>query len=114
MVALIQLSILNYYVHSFNQRTVALVAYVIMGLCSALWVAGFFATAFFCTPPKRIWLADTPGHCGDRKMLHTGINASEIILSFFAVIIPIPLIWEMPLSKTRKTALVCIQVLGLA
>ncbi|KAJ5519338.1 hypothetical protein N7453_001760 [Penicillium expansum] len=114
VVALIQLSILNYYVHSFNQRAVALVAYVIMGLCSALWVAGFFATAFFCTPPKRIWLADTPGHCGDRKMLHIGINASEIILSFFAVIIPIPLIWEMPLSKTRKTALVCIQVLGLA
>ena len=111
--ALIQVSVLSYYVHTFGQRTITLLAYVIMGLCLALWVAGFFATAFFCTPPKRIWLSDTPGHCGDRKMLHTGVNASEAVLSFFIVILPIPLIWGMPLSKTRKTSLACIQVLGL-
>ncbi|KAJ5598638.1 hypothetical protein N7537_008722 [Penicillium hordei] len=113
VIALIQLSVLAYYVHNFGQRTITLPAYVIMSLCSALWVAGSFATAFLCTPPKRIWLADTPGHCGDRKMLHTGINASETILSFFIVILPIPLIWGIPLSKTRKTSLACIQVLGL-
>jgi hypothetical protein len=113
VIALIQLSVLAYYVHNFGQRTITLPAYVIMSLCSALWVAGSFATAFLCTPPKRIWLADTPGHCGDRKMLHTGVNASETILSFFIVILPIPLIWDIPLSKTRKTSLACIQVLGL-
>ncbi|KAJ5505004.1 hypothetical protein N7463_007878 [Penicillium fimorum] len=114
VIALIQLSILNYYVHSFGQRAITLLAYVIMGLCLALWVAAFFATAFFCTPLKRIWLVDTPGHCGDRKMLHTGVHTSEAILSFFVVVIPIPLIWGTPLSKTRKTVLICIQVLGLA
>ncbi|KAJ5375668.1 hypothetical protein N7517_007674 [Penicillium concentricum] len=114
VIALIQLSILNYYVHNFRQRAIALLAYVIMSLCSALWVAAFFATAFFCTPPKKIWLVDTPGHCGDRKMLHTGVHASETILSFFIVILPIPLILDIPLSKTRKAVLVCIQVLGLA
>ncbi|CAI7584983.1 unnamed protein product [Penicillium palitans] len=113
VIALVQLSVLSYYVHSFGRRTITLLAYVLVGLCSALWVAGFFATAFFCTPPKRIWVADTPGHCGDRKMLHTGVNASEAILSFFVVILPIPLIWDMSLSKTRKTSLACIQALGL-
>ncbi|KAJ5173676.1 uncharacterized protein N7500_001607 [Penicillium coprophilum] len=114
VVALVQLSILNYYVHNFGERYITLLSYAIMGLCSALWVAAFFATAFFCTPPKRIWLVDTPGHCGDRKMLHTGVHASETILSFFIVIISIPLVWGNPLSKTRKTVLVCIQFLGLA
>ncbi|QQK45263.1 putative integral membrane protein [Penicillium digitatum] len=113
-IAVIQLSILDYYVHTFGRRTMTLLAAVIMGLCVALWFASFFATAFFCTPPKKIWLADNPGHCGDRKMLNTGVNASEIILSFFVVILPIPLMWNLPLSRTRKTALVCIQVLGLA
>ncbi|KAJ5933115.1 hypothetical protein N7516_007604 [Penicillium verrucosum] len=114
IIALIQLSVLSYYVHRFGQRTITLLAYVLVGLCSSLWIAGFFATAFFCTPPKRIWLPDTPGHCGDREMLHTGVIASETILSFFIVILPTPLIWDMPMSKTRKTSLACIQVLGLA
>ncbi|CAG7980110.1 unnamed protein product [Penicillium nalgiovense] len=114
VVALVQLSILNYYVHNFGQSTMTLLSYVMMGLCSFLWIAGLFSTAFFCTPPKRIWLADTPGHCGDRKMLHTGVNASEAILSFFVVILPIPSIRGMSLSKTRKISLMCIQVLGLA
>ncbi|KAG0160640.1 hypothetical protein PDIDSM_8170 [Penicillium digitatum] len=68
-IAVIQLSILDYYVHTFGRRTMTLLAAVIMGLCVALWFASFFATAFFCTPPKKIWLADNPGHCGDRKML---------------------------------------------
>ncbi|CAI7601629.1 unnamed protein product [Penicillium glandicola] len=113
VVALIQLSILNYYVHNFGQRTITLLSYVTTGLCSALWAASFFVTAFFCTPPKRIWLVDTPGHCGDRKILHTGVNASEAILGFFIVTLPVSLIWGMPLSKTKKAALMCIQVLGL-
>ncbi|KAJ5855039.1 hypothetical protein N7534_007582 [Penicillium rubens] len=114
VVALVQLSILNYYVHNFGQSTMILLSYVMMGLCSSLWIAGLLSTAFFCTPPKRIWLAHTPGHCGDRKMLHIGVNASEAIISFFVTILPTPVIWGMPLSKTRKISLMCIQVLGLA
>ncbi|KAJ5783987.1 uncharacterized protein N7518_009664 [Penicillium psychrosexuale] len=113
VIALVQLSILNYYVHNFSQRALTVLAYIIIALCSALWVASFFATAFFCTPPKRIWLADTPGHCGDREMLHSSVNASEAALSFLVVILPFPWMWRIPLSKTKRTALMCIQLLGL-
>ncbi|KAI3232173.1 transcriptional regulator family: Fungal Specific TF [Penicillium roqueforti] len=113
VIALVQLSILNYYVHNFSQRALTVLAYIITVLCSALWVASFFATAFFCTPPKRIWLADTPGHCGDREMLHTSVNASEAALSFLVVILPVSWMWRIPLSKTKKIALICIQLLGL-
>ncbi|KAJ5441654.1 hypothetical protein N7491_004060, partial [Penicillium cf. griseofulvum] len=113
VVALIQLSILDYYVHKFGHRTITLIAYIIMSLCSALWVAAFFATAFFCTPPRRIWLVNTLGHCGNRRMFHIGVHASEAILSFFIVILPLPLMWTTFSSKTRRTALVCIQGLGL-
>lgn len=113
MVFLIQVSILHYYVRSFGQHTINLLAYIIMGLCLALWIAGFTVTAFFCRPPKRLWLDNAPGHCGGRKMLHTAINASEIILSFFVLALPIPLTWRMPLSRARKFSLVGIQTLGI-
>ncbi|KAJ5881586.1 uncharacterized protein N7529_000258 [Penicillium soppii] len=53
------------------------------------------------------------GHCGGRKMLHTAINASEMILSFFILALPVPLTWRMPLSRARKFSLVGMQILGL-
>lgn len=88
--------------------------YVMMGLCSALLIASLLATAFFCTPPSRIWFADLDGHCGDRKMLHLGSAVSEIIVDTLILLIPLPAIWHMRLSWPRKVALGGIYALGFA
>ncbi|KAF3393799.1 hypothetical protein F1880_004776 [Penicillium rolfsii] len=112
-VALIQLSILHYYLRRFPVRIVVWPCYVLMGMCIALWIATSFATAFFCTPPKRIWSADVGGHCGNRKMLYFGSSVSEIILQGFIILLPIPLIRDMMLCRARKVALGCIFALGI-
>jgi hypothetical protein len=112
-VTLIQLSILHYYVREFGQRVVVWSAYALMGLCTALGLAGVFATAFFCTPPKKFWLSDTPGHCNDRDKLQTSVNASEVILSFFVLVLPVYFAWRRAFSQARRAALVCILALGL-
>ncbi|KAJ6100107.1 hypothetical protein N7467_001642 [Penicillium canescens] len=112
-VTLIQLSILLYYVREFGQRLVFWSAYALMGLCTALGLAGVFATAFFCTPPKKLWLSDTPGHCGDRDKLQNSVNASEVILSFFVLVLPIYFAWRRAFSQARRAAFVCIIALGL-
>ena len=112
-VTLIQLSILLYFVREFGQRLVVWSAYALMGLCTALGLAGVFATAFFCTPPKKLWLSDTPGHCGDRDKLQTSVNASEVILSSFVLVLPIYFAWRRAFSQARRAAFVCIIALGL-
>lgn len=84
-----------------------------MGLCTALWIAGSFATAFFCTPPKRIYFADVDGHCGNRNMLHLGCSVAEVILHSFILLLAIPVIRDMILSRARKVALGCIYALGI-
>lgn len=78
-----------------------------------LSIAGFFATAFSCDPPKKIWHENVEGHCGDRQMLHTGINVSEIILNFFILALAVPFTWNIPLSTPRRFGLVGTQALGL-
>lgn len=85
-----------------------------MGLCTALWIAGLLATAFICTPPRKIWLADLDGHCGDREMLHTGSAVSEVILNGCLLLISFPLVRHMCLPRPRKVALVGIYALGIA
>ncbi|KAJ5175934.1 uncharacterized protein N7482_001811 [Penicillium canariense] len=112
-VALIQLSLLHYYLRRFPRQVIIWPAYIMMGLCSALWVASLFATAFFCTPPKKIWLPDVQGHCGNRKLLHTGSSVSVVILNGLILLLPSPVIRDMRLSRARKIALGCIFILGL-
>jgi hypothetical protein len=113
IVALIQLSILHYYVRRFPLRIIMWPSYITMGLCTALWIASSFATAFFCTPPKKIWLADMNGHCGNRQMLHLGSSVAEVILHSFIILLPIPVTRDMILSRARKVALGCIYALGI-
>ncbi|KAJ5319948.1 hypothetical protein PENANT_c040G09879 [Penicillium antarcticum] len=110
---LIQLSILHHYVREFGQRVILWPAYTLMSLCTALGLAGVFASAFFCVPARKFWLSDTPGHCGDRNKLQTSVNASEAILSFFVLVLPAYFAWKRAFSQARRAALVCILALGL-
>ncbi|KAJ5923971.1 hypothetical protein N7466_008158 [Penicillium verhagenii] len=113
VVALIQLSILHYYFRQFQQRVIVWLTYITMALCSALWIGSSFATAFFCTPAKKIWLPNLSGHCGDRKMLHLGSTVSEAILEAFILCLPLPIILHMQLSKAKKLALAPVFLLGI-
>lgn len=112
VVALIQLSILHYSLRRFLLHIIWWGVYILMGLSSALWIASFFATAFFCTPPKKIWLNDTEGHCGNRKMLYTGCAASEVILNGLILLLSVPGVWHMRLPRGRKIALAAIYTQG--
>lgn len=109
---MIQLSILDYYRRKSHQRLFTWLVYIMMGLCLSLWIAGFFASAFLCNPPKKLWDLNAPGHCGDRKMLRIGINVAEIILCILLLALSLPA-WKVSFSKPRKFALAGIQSLGL-
>lgn len=113
MVCLVQVSILHYYLRRFPVRIVMWLAYGTLGLCSALWIASLLATAFLCTPPKKTWLADTDGHCGNRKMLRTGCAACGIIINVLILLVPLPALWHMRLARARRIALGGIYTLGI-
>lgn len=113
VICLIQVSVLHYYLCRFQQQVILWLTYVMMGLCTALWVASFFATAFFCTPPSKVWWADSQGHCGDRKMLHTASSVTEVILNGFILLLPLPIVRHMKLPRARKFALGMIYFLGI-
>ncbi|KAJ6090531.1 hypothetical protein N7486_009346 [Penicillium sp. IBT 16267x] len=113
VVALIQLSILHYYLRQFQHRIVVWMTYTTIALCSALWIGSLFATAFVCTPAQKFWLTDLAGHCGNRKMLHLGSTMSEAILEAFILCLPIPNLSHMQLSKSRKVSVGAVYLLGI-
>ncbi|KAJ5805178.1 hypothetical protein N7474_011065 [Penicillium riverlandense] len=111
-VALVQLSILHYYVSVFSQRTFKWFACGTMTLSLALWIASFLATALFCIPPSKIWLPDTSGHCGDRKKLEMSCTISELVLGMLVLILPIPMLWRQQHPPPKKAGLTITFVLG--
>ncbi|KAJ5215449.1 uncharacterized protein N7498_001856 [Penicillium cinerascens] len=113
VVCLVQMSVLHYYLCRFQQQVIMWLTYVMMGICSALWIATFFVTVFFCTPPSKLWWANSQGHCGDRKMLHTASSVTEAILNGFILLLPLPIVWHMRLARARKVALGMTYLLGI-
>lgn len=88
-------------------------SYAGMGLCSALWIASSLATAFICTPSRKVWLASLEGDCGNRNKLHTGCAVSGLILNVFILLLPLPVIRNMQLTWPKKVWLAIIYILGL-
>jgi hypothetical protein len=113
VVCLVQVSALHYYLCRFQQQLIKWLTYLVMALCTALWIATFFATAFFCNPPSKVWWADSQGHCGNRKMLHTATAVSEVVLNGFILLLPLPIVQHMRLARARKFALGTIYILGI-
>ncbi|KAJ5569591.1 uncharacterized protein N7459_009021 [Penicillium hispanicum] len=113
VVCLVQVSILHYYLRRFPVRIVMWLAYGMLALCSALWIASLLATAFLCTPPKKAWLADTDGHCRGRQKLRTGCAACGIILNVFILLVPVPALWHLRLARARRIAVGGIYILGI-
>ncbi|KAJ5729332.1 uncharacterized protein N7483_003840 [Penicillium malachiteum] len=110
--ALIQLSILHYYLRQFQHRIIVLLTYTTIGICSAFWIGSFFATTFSCTPVKKAWLSDTAGHCGNTKQLHLSSTVSEGIVEAFILCLPIPILFHSQLPTPRKVAVGGIYLLG--
>ncbi|KAJ5243269.1 uncharacterized protein N7469_001596 [Penicillium citrinum] len=113
VLGLTQLSILQYYLRRLQQRLAMRLSYAGMGLCSALWIASSLATAFICTPSRKVWLASLEGDCGNRNKLHTGCAVSGLILNVFILLLPLPVIRNMQLTWPKKVWLAIIYILGL-
>ncbi|MCJ1309392.1 hypothetical protein MMC25_003051 [Agyrium rufum] len=117
--ALIKLSILIFYKGIFSGRCFNLTSTVLAGIVVVWGIAFFFTTLFRCrTGFSAIW-----GTLDEQRANHcfnsTEASAYSIIfaLSDFAtdvsiLCLPIPIIWRLDLSKSRKYALACIFFLG--
>ena len=90
-----------------------------LGMCVliGLWtLAFFFATAFQCktdpaawwTSPKTIAL-----YCDKTQDIELGFAVSDVATDLVVLAIPVPLVWKLQMSVSRKITITCIFLLGL-
>ncbi|KAI1141493.1 hypothetical protein F5Y05DRAFT_372745 [Hypoxylon sp. FL0543] len=112
LVTLIKFSILHFYLKIFRQPTFVRAVYATMGLCMGFWFGAFFATVLFCNPPKKQWLPDTPGHCGDSNLLYVSCASTDLGIDVIIIMLPMVPLWGLQLPRAKKIALTFVFGMG--
>lgn len=114
LVASIKLSFLFFYrrVFSPSRKTVLFVNGGVV-VISCAYIAIFFATVFDCIPVSKRWYPSKPGWCARPKFLPYTSGAINVSIDIYVLIVPIPCIWGLNMSFSRKLRILAVFSLGI-
>ena len=111
-IAVIKLSILFLYGRIFVQpwfkkALIALGAFVI-----AYSIAQIFGDIFQCVPIKSLWDPSVSGYCINYPDLIIIMGVINIVTEIIMLVLPLPLLWRLQLSRSRKSLLTVLFTMG--
>ncbi|EXJ56329.1 uncharacterized protein A1O5_12596 [Cladophialophora psammophila CBS 110553] len=114
--AVTKISILAFYLRIFTDPKFKISAYILMGFVMAFLVAILPATIFQCTPISYMWTGwtgETEGHCIDVSSLTWVASSVNIIQDIAVILLPIPHLLKLSLSRKKKIQIVSMFCVGL-
>ncbi|KAH7329717.1 hypothetical protein B0I35DRAFT_420699 [Stachybotrys elegans] len=88
----------------------------------SIWAAHFINIAWFvgatlaslllCNPIDKNWDPTLPGTCGTRSAIWIGCAVTAVLIDSVILIIPIPKIWKLQISRARKLGISVTFILG--
>jgi hypothetical protein len=87
---------------------------IILGICAVGWTTStIFVSIFQCSPVRKAWYPLlTPGHCIALKKAFIVTGILNIIIDSAILCLPMPLVWKLQTTLTRKLSLIFIFSLG--
>lgn len=103
-----KLVILGLYLRIFAQQSHRIACFVMIALVSAACFAVVLVTCLQCTPLAFLWEPEKHpgGHCLDMNSFWTWGSLPNIITDVFMLLLPLPCIWKLQLSKKDKFGLI--------
>lgn len=71
-----------------------------------------FLCAFQCTPVRKAWEFEIPGHCIDPLRLIIGVQSTNVALNIVIMALPISAVWHLQMSMSKKISVAGIFLLG--
>ncbi|KAL9077584.1 MAG: hypothetical protein Q9157_003308 [Trypethelium eluteriae] len=100
------------YVRLFPSRAYKAWAWL-LGTYTVLWgVMVVIATTLQCYPVAYQWNKSIKGHCDNRALSFFLSSVLEVPVDFIILILPLPVVWRLKLSRPRKVLLTGIFMLG--
>jgi hypothetical protein len=65
-----------------------------------------------CIPPAHLWNPTVPGYCLNVQAVGRAFVATNMITDISILLLPLPLIWKLHLSRRQKIQLTVLFTLG--
>ncbi|KAM3068726.1 hypothetical protein ACMFMG_010903 [Clarireedia jacksonii] len=108
-----KLSILHLYLDVFSaSRRTRLFTYILIGVVVATWISETLTSLLQCIPIAAVWNKSIHGHCVERIKMFQYYSIPNIITDVAMMVLPIPTIWTLNMSKRIKIAVTLTFLLG--
>ncbi|KAL2784039.1 hypothetical protein BJX66DRAFT_348679 [Aspergillus keveii] len=108
----IKISILYMYHRLFPVRKFAY-ALIVVGLIVTGWMVSVVTVQIFtCTPVRGAWIPSAANHCINQTKFYYGNSVSNILTDVGILALPMPLIWQLKMSRRKKIAVTGILLMG--
>lgn len=101
-----KMSILILYLRLFAvNRRFRYLTWSTMFLVTGYLTANLWTQIFGCSPRSKYWIPDTPGHCIDYTKAGLAYGLMNIASDLLIFVLPLPLIWQLKLSRREKAGI---------
>ena len=109
-----KISILLQYSRLIVYRKTRVAIWIMMGIVVAYGIGTVFDSIFLCTPVRGFWNRKAPGvKCVDELRVWYANAVINIIMDVAIVVLPMPALHSLSISKGRKLAVMALFALGL-
>ena len=110
----IRAALISLYISIFPRRSFSITCYTILVINVAFGASALIADCLICQPISYRWGPVTGGgSCGDQKALDLDIAVLNLLLDVVVVVLPMPVLWELPLARGKKAGLTCMFGIGI-
>lgn len=89
------------------------IAVYVMGSIVILWAVSIWvAAALTCIPANKFWDQSVEGACIDTAKFNYGMQIPNILTDFILLVMPLKVVWALPIAKTQKMLLSGIFLVG--
>ena len=88
-----------------NSKAFGTTLWLVGGLNSAWIIFSILSDIFQCSPVKKAWLPQTPGHCADGYKIALASASMNVINDLIIMVTPLPIIWKLHTGRLRKLTL---------
>ena len=104
--------ILLYRVFGINQRF-RWALYTVLAIWTLYVVVNIPVIIFQCTPVHKAWDGEVKGHCLNLIKLGVASGYINIVTDFLILLLPIPMVWSLQLSRNLRLAIIAIFATGI-
>ena len=106
-------SITGFYIRIFPQKLVRFISWLIIAVSIAWIIMQAFLIPFQCTPPEYFWDKDIEGSCINSTVSYIATSTLNVFTLLVTLVLPIPVVWKLQMSRMKKVGLIIAFSLGL-